>query len=105
MLRTVSSLAGGLAFFIQAAVLAAPPEPSTPFPPALAGAKLCCADPSEFRYTALPATGTVNFEISKQSPVFEFQLGPSRFEAFSLPPLTSAYVLEIRSFISGGPNP
>jgi hypothetical protein len=50
-------------------------------------------------------SGSVEFDINKQSPAFEFQSGLSHFQAFALPALSKPYVIEIRSFISGGPDP
>lgn len=65
----------------------------------LAAAKPCCEDPSRFQYTALPAEGSVEFAIDRDSPVFEFQSGPSFFRAFRLPALGKAYTLELRSYV------
>jgi Maltose operon periplasmic protein precursor (MalM) len=83
----------------------APAAPPSPVPPALAGVKACCSDPAQFRYQPLPASGNVDFDINKQSPAFEFQSGLSHFQAFALPALSKPYVIEIRSYISGGPDP
>jgi hypothetical protein len=95
-------------FALVALVLAAGPAlgaPPSPVPPALAGVKACCSDPAQFRYQPLPANGSVDFDINKQSPAFEFQSGLSHFQAFALPALTKPYIIEIRSYISGGPDP
>ena len=83
----------------------APAAPPSPVPPALVGIKPCCTDPAQFRYQPLPSSGSIDFDISKQSPAFEFQSGLSHFQAFALPALTKPYVIEIRSYISGGPDP
>ena len=97
---TISALIASA--LMAAAALAAPPSP---VPPALAGVKACCTDPAQFRYQPLPASGSVDFDINKQSPAFEFQSGLSHFQAFTLPALTKPYVIEIRSYISNGPDP
>ena len=65
----------------------------------------CCADPSHFPYQPLPLTGTVDFAIDAKSPSFEFQTGISGFRAFTLPAEEHRYVLDIRSFVSDGPDP
>jgi hypothetical protein len=78
-----------------AAVLAAPAVAATH----------CCADPSAFRYEPLPAEGSVDLTIDARSPTFEFQSGPSAFRAFALPAATRPYLIEVRSFLRGGPDP
>jgi len=93
------------AFALVHVAAVAPAAPPNPVPPALAGVKPCCTDPAQFRYQPLPASGSVDFDISKQSPAFEFQSGLSHFQAFTLPTLTTPYVIEIRSYITGGPDP
>src|SRR5215472_5211439 len=83
-------------FALLALVLAAGPAlgaPPSPVPPALAGVKACCSDPAQFRYQPLPSNGSVDFDINKQS------------QAFALPALSKPYIIEIRSYISGGPDP
>jgi hypothetical protein len=65
----------------------------------------CCKDPDSFRYEALPATGSVEFRIDAASPRFVFQTGPSAFRAFKLPAVDRPYLLEVRSFVDGGPDP
>ena len=40
-----------------------------------AGPKPCCTDPAHFHFDVLPAEGSVDFEINRSSPVFEFQSG------------------------------
>jgi len=88
-LRTLIALAG-------LALGAAPPAgASTP----------CCADPSAFRYEPLPADGSVDVAIDARSPTFEFQSGPSAFRAFALPPASHPYLVEVRSYLSGGADP
>jgi len=70
-----------------------------------AGPKACCTDPARFHFDQLPAEGSVDVEINRSSPVFEFQSGLSAFRAFALPPATKPYFVEVRSFLSGGPEP
>jgi len=72
---------------------------------AATGAQHCCADPSAFRYEPLPAEGSVELTIDSRSPTFEFQSGPSAFRAFALPVATHPYLVEVRSYLSGGPDP
>lgn len=72
---------------------------------AYTGRTVCCTDPSAFRYVALPARGTVEFDIDRHSPLFEFQSGLSTFAAFRLPNLKDRYLVEIRSYLRGGPDP
>jgi len=78
---------------LAAAAPAAPPTGS------------CCSEPSEFHFRPLPASGSIEFDIGRESPVFEFQSGVSHFQAFTLPPRSAPYVLEIESYIRGGPDP
>ncbi|HXQ30641.1 MAG TPA: hypothetical protein VN790_01575 [Steroidobacteraceae bacterium] len=92
----VTALARGLAL---AALLAAGSPALSAAPPAPD------ADPAHFRYQPLPAEGAVDFVIDASSPTFEFQSGPSAFRAFALPPQTHPYVVEVRSFLEGGPDP
>lgn len=68
----------------------------------LAAAKPCCEDPSRFSYAKLPADGSVDFTIGRDSPVFEFQSGRSFFHAFQLPALGGPYTLELRSYVEAG---
>jgi hypothetical protein len=91
--RACSTRALGLALAALAAV-------ATAAPPAVPD-----ADPARFRYEPLPADGAVDFVIDAKSPVFEFQSGPSAFRAFALPAQTRPYVVEVRSFLQGGPDP
>lgn len=65
----------------------------------------CCADPAHFPYQSLPPSGAVDFAIDSRSPSFEFQSGSSSFRAFTLPTEQHPYVLDIRSFVSNGPDP
>jgi maltose operon protein len=62
-------------------------------------------DPAEFRYEALPVSGVVDFAITRQSPTFEFQTGKSAYRAFALPATTVSYLLDVESFVDGGPDP
>jgi len=70
-------------------------------PAAAAGA----LDPAQFRYEALPADGVVDFSIDASSPTFEFQSGVSAYRAFRLPSAAGPYLVEVRSFLSGPPDP
>jgi hypothetical protein len=90
------ALARGLAL---AALIAAGPAALSAAPPAQD------TDPAHFRYEPLPADGAVDFAIDKASPTFEFQSGPSAFRAFALPSPARPYVVEVRSFVQGGPDP
>jgi hypothetical protein len=72
--------------------------------PALA-TPACCKDPDAFPYEALPASGAVDFAIDAASPQFVFQTGPSAFHAFRLPVVDRPYLLEVQSFVDGGPDP
>jgi hypothetical protein len=65
----------------------------------------CCAAPEAFRYEPLPAEGSVDLIIDSRSPTFEFQSGRSAFRAFLLPATKHPYLVEVRSFLSGGPDP
>lgn len=82
-------------------VRAAKPDRVAPY----AGRPVCCTDPAEFEYTALPDRGSIEFDINAKSKLFEFQTGVSGFRAFRLPVLTTPYLIEIKSFIRGGPDP
>lgn len=84
---------------LATALLSAPALAAAP-PPAA-----CCRDPAEFSYQPLPLEGTVKFAIGPGSPRFEFQSGPSVFRAFALPAASRPYLIEIRSFVDGGPDP
>ena len=70
-----------------------------------AGRTVCCKDPAEFEYVALPQGGRIDFDFDHKSPIFEFQNGFSAFRAFRLPVLTGPYLLEVRSYLRGGPDP
>ncbi|HXQ63243.1 MAG TPA: hypothetical protein VN787_00185 [Steroidobacteraceae bacterium] len=70
-----------------------------------AGPSAPVTDPAHFHYQPLPAEGAVDFAIDAASPTFEFQSGPSAFQAFALPAQTRPYVVEVRSFLEGGPDP
>jgi hypothetical protein len=61
----------------------------------------CCKDPSGFRYRPLELDTPVDFVIDRQSPTFEFQSGPSAFQAFALPVTDRPYRIEVQSFLSG----
>jgi hypothetical protein len=65
----------------------------------------CCTDPSAFPYEPLPTEGSVDFVIDRHSPTFEFQSGPSRFRAFTLPQTDRGYLLEVRSFLDEPNDP
>jgi hypothetical protein len=65
----------------------------------------CCSDPSRFKFEPLPTQGSVDLVINASSPTFEFQSGPSAYRAFALPASTQPYVVEVRSFMSGGSDP
>lgn len=69
------------------------------------GRTVCCKDPAEFTYVALPDRGQIEFDIGHQSPLFEFQTGFSAFSAFRLPVMSEPYLIEIRSYLRGGPDP
>ena len=70
-----------------------------------AGPKPCCTDPAHFHFDVLPAEGSVDFEINRSSPVFEFQSGLSAFRAYALPTTTRPYFVEVQSFLAGGADP
>jgi hypothetical protein len=58
----------------------------------------CCDDPSAFPFTALPRQGSADATIAPESPVFEFQSGPSPFAAFELPDgATTPYRIRVKS--------
>ena len=63
------------------------------------------ADPANFHYDALPATGALDFAIDAKSPSFEFQSGPSHYRAFRLPESDRPYYVEVQSFIEGPADP
>ncbi len=84
---------------------AAPGTPTTALTAPYQGRSLCCKDPSEFTFTPLPDHGRIEFDIDRRSPVFEFQSGLSGFSAFRLPVINEPYLLEIRSYLRGGPDP
>ena len=65
----------------------------------------CCTDPARFKYEPLPSDGSVDLVIDAKSPTFEFQSGMSAFRAYALPSATRPYVVEVRSFLSRGPDP
>ena len=83
---------------LAAAPVATPGRPYT-------GRAVCCKDPAEFSYAALPDRGRVEFDIDRKSPLFEFQTGFSAFSAFRLPVMNEPYLIEIRSYLRGGPDP
>lgn len=91
---------------ISFALLVAPGFASAAGPKAeaalLAAAQPCCEEPSRFPYSKLPADGSVDFTIGRDSPVFEFQSGRSFFHAFQLPALGGPYTLELRSYVEAG---
>jgi maltose operon protein len=64
-------------------------------------ARVCCTDPAQFKYEALPRSGSVEFTIDRDSPLFEFQGGRSFFRAFTLPEGGGSYRLDIQSFFAG----
>lgn len=70
-----------------------------------AGRSVCCKDPDEFRYVALPDHGRLDFDIDARSPLFEFQTGYSGFAAFRLPVRAEPYLIEVRSYLRGGSDP
>lgn len=80
---------------------AEPARPGRPY----AGRTACCQDPAEFHYLALPDHGRLDFDIDARSPLFEFQSGYSAFAAFRLPVRAEPYLLEVRSYLRGGPDP
>jgi hypothetical protein len=94
--RLSRARAAARAWLCAAAVAAAAPG---------AAATHCCSDPAGFRYEPLPAEGSVDLTIDSHSATFEFQSGPSAFRAFVLPPATRPYLIEVRSFLRGGPDP
>lgn len=57
------------------------------------------ADPSQFRYEALPADGSVDVVLDASTPVFEFQSGRSAFRAFRLPATDRPYLIDVRSYL------
>jgi hypothetical protein len=69
------------------------------------GRSVCCNDPSEFQFVALPERGRIDFDIDRKTPVFEFQNGYSVYRAFRLPVLMAPYLLEVRSYLRQGPDP
>lgn len=64
----------------------------------LEAAKVCCANAKEFKYEPLPPLESTDFEISVESPAFEFPGGKSYFKAFALPPYAAPYLIWIESF-------
>ena len=70
-----------------------------------AGRAVCCTDPDQFEYTVLPDHGALEVDIGRTAPVFEFQDGLSAFRAFRLPVMSTPYLIEVRSFVRGGPDP
>jgi hypothetical protein len=97
--RHVRSSAGALALAAAFIVLGVPSVPRAS-PPAA-----CCSDPAHFPYQPLPARGSIDFRIDTHGPEFEFQTGVSTFHAFALPAAERPYLIELRSFVDGGPDP
>ena len=102
-LRAASLTALAACVGLATAALAAAPvaTPGRPY----TGRAVCCKDPAEFSYAALPDRGRVEFDIDRKSPLFEFQTGFSAFSAFRLPVMNEPYLIEIRSYLRGGPDP
>jgi len=95
------ALAAAALLLVGARAYADSPPPGRPY----AGRTVCCKDPSEFSYVALPDHGRVEFDVARGSPLFEFQTGYSAFAAFRLPVMNEPYLIEIRSYLRGGPDP
>jgi Maltose operon periplasmic protein precursor (MalM) len=93
----------GLVFLVarSGAATAGAPAAAGPY----AGRSVCCTDPDQFEYTVLPDHGSLDVEIGRAAPLFEFQDGLSAFRAFRLPVMTAPYLIEVRSFLRGGPDP
>jgi hypothetical protein len=64
--------------------------------------KACCDDPSAFTYQPLPEQGSVEADVGRASPAFEFHSGLSPFVAFELPKVKAAYRLRVKSFFDTG---
>ena len=99
--RTAIALYIGALLAGGAATGAESPPPGRPY----AGRTVCCKDPAQFSYVALPDRGRVEFDLDRKSPLFEFQTGYSVFGAFRLPVMSEPYLIEIRSYLRGGPDP
>jgi len=57
------------------------------------------ADPSEFDYSPLPASGRVEMDIGPDSPVFDFHSGKSAYRAFRLPEGADPYLVDVVSYL------
>ena len=64
----------------------------------LDAARSCCKSPKEFEYEPLSPLDSTRFEISAESPAFEFPTGKSYFKAFALPAYAAPYSITIESF-------
>lgn len=61
----------------------------------------CCSDPAQFPFRDLASNASVDVTIGADSPLFEFQSGPSRFEAFRLPESLQAGKLKVKAKFEG----
>lgn len=86
------------ASLLLASCAALEPAPLEDTMRSLDAAKTCCASPKEFKYEPLPPLDSRRFEISVESPAFEFPTGKSYFKAFALPAYAAPYSITIESF-------
>jgi maltose operon protein len=64
----------------------------------LASAPSCCAVAKDFTYEPLEFPGTTSFDISAESPAFDFPTGRSFFKAFELPKQALPYTITIKGY-------
>ncbi|MFQ6006490.1 MAG: MalM family protein [Woeseia sp.] len=64
----------------------------------LASAPNCCAAAKDFAYEPLEFPGTTSFDISAESPAFDFPTGRSFFKAFELPKQAVPYTITIKGY-------
>ena len=64
-------------------------------------ARSCCKSPREFRYLDLAQEPEAEFELTDQSPAFDFPTGKSFFQGLKLPADHQAWRIKVRTDLRG----